>query len=373
MRNDLKLVLSAMRGVLLFALAVTSLSADWETLDGCRLVSSSKNDGDSFVVKNGSETYTFRLYFVDTPETGLFYPDRVADQANYFGADVDEMLRIGEKSDEFARRFLSGRFTVHTEWKDAMGHNKRYAALLYNHRGESLIEALIEAGYARIKGFTPDSAWPGGQTSRKYRSLLEKLERTAQRKNTGAWRRSNRNRDTELGPSPVPVPGVLAPTLVDLNTALVEELIALPGIGPVYANRIIQRRPFLSKHELLEVSGIGPVTLQKLESLVAVTLPERFKHTARFYLQQPEQWANQEVQLRIASLTPLDIETPEGFHAFTADTGSSETNGGPIRLFLPQTRTGAALDYFKRTSEPAKLFVFFFNYKDEWVAVLRAN
>ena len=131
------------------------LHAEWETLEGCRLVSSSKNDGDSFVVEHGGETYTFRLYFVDTPETGLFYYDRVEEQADYFKTDVDDMLRVGKLAVDHSRKFLSGRFTVHTQWSDAMGHGKRYSAVIYNSRGKSLIESLVAEGYARIKGFQP--------------------------------------------------------------------------------------------------------------------------------------------------------------------------------------------------------------------------
>lgn len=62
--------------------------------------------------------------------------------------------------------------------------------------------------------------------------------------------------------------------LVDLNTADVAELDALPGIGPVLAQRIVEHRaqqgPFGSVDELDDVPGIGPAIAAELAELVTV-------------------------------------------------------------------------------------------------------
>lgn len=60
------------------------------------------------------------------------------------------------------------------------------------------------------------------------------------------------------------------PGQVDLNRATREELIALPGIGEVLAERIVALRPFRHPRELLRVKGIGEGRYARLEALVCV-------------------------------------------------------------------------------------------------------
>lgn len=61
---------------------------------------------------------------------------------------------------------------------------------------------------------------------------------------------------------------------ININTAGKSELDTLSGIGPAYAENIIKYREtngeFSSVDELTEVSGIGPVTLDKIRSEVTV-------------------------------------------------------------------------------------------------------
>ena len=61
---------------------------------------------------------------------------------------------------------------------------------------------------------------------------------------------------------------------LDLNTADETALASLPGIGTVKAHAITEYRDscggFTSVEQLLEVPGIGPATLEKLQELVTV-------------------------------------------------------------------------------------------------------
>jgi len=79
------------------------------------------------------------------------------------------------------------------------------------------------------------------------------------------------------GPPGPRVSGTVKPKAgeaLDLNTASVEQLDSLPGVGPVTAAAIVAWRQangkFTSVDQLADVDGIGPARLDKLRSLVRV-------------------------------------------------------------------------------------------------------
>jgi competence protein ComEA len=71
-----------------------------------------------------------------------------------------------------------------------------------------------------------------------------------------------------------PQPAGSSAAQVDLNTATVEQLDALPGVGPVLAQRILDWRTrngrFNAVGELQEVAGIGEAKFADLEARVRV-------------------------------------------------------------------------------------------------------
>jgi len=58
---------------------------------------------------------------------------------------------------------------------------------------------------------------------------------------------------------------ILAANTVDINTASLSQLDELTGIGPKYAQAIVDARPYSSLDDLSRVKGIGPKTLQKIK------------------------------------------------------------------------------------------------------------
>jgi DNA uptake protein ComE-like DNA-binding protein len=269
--------------VLLLVLAPLARARDWKTLKDCRYMPNEANDGDSFHVRVENKEYIFRLYFVDAPETDASIPSRVKAQAKYFHVTVPQNLQIGTEAERFTRQKLARPFTVRTCLQDARGRSRlpRYFAFVQIENAD-LGELLVANGLARVIGAAnhpPDMNSPEVEWRK-----LEQLERAAKEQKIGGWgigagRLSTRAAsqpdagvdyfEVFFHPRALPAsPASKSPTgaKLDVNSASIEALQDLPGIGRVLSKRIIAARPFESADELRHVKGIGAKRYEKLRT-----------------------------------------------------------------------------------------------------------
>jgi len=75
---------------------------------------------------------------------------------------------------------------------------------------------------------------------------------------------------------PTAIPELVQPStdLININTASAGELDSLPGIGAKTAQKIIEYRtqngPFIAIEDIINVSGVGPGTFERIKDLITV-------------------------------------------------------------------------------------------------------
>lgn len=283
--------LMILRATLLLLVLTSGLS--WaapdplQRLENCRLIPTPWADGDSFLVRTETgEEMTVRLYGADCIEfhvTDKTDARRLREQRRYFGisehggspeTSIQHAKQLGGLAAEETAKLLTQPFTVHTAFADARGDgkHKRIYGFVQTSDGKDLSEQLVSKGLARAFGVYREG--PQGTSGKDYRAQLEDLELRAAKIGNGAWaetdwdklpfeRGEQRTEDTEMDLA-TGAKREFSGEKINVNTAARDELMTLPGIGEVTANRIIESRPYTSLADLDEVEGVGEKTLERL-------------------------------------------------------------------------------------------------------------
>ncbi len=182
-----------------------------------------------------------------------YYPGRTIYDESYYEPVIAEFIRLSGIREE-DRRLLLARYYPPVEQKQEAA-----LSLARQLRNEPPNAALftLKRPDNQLHGTMPDTG----------------RERDGPRQSTEAGSRDAESRDGSKEAASKGS-GSDENLRVNVQQAGLEELVRLPGIGPVTAGRIIAYReingPFRKPEDLLNVSGIGPVTLERIREFIIV-------------------------------------------------------------------------------------------------------
>ena len=268
--------------VLLFALASVAAGQELQKFEGCRMVDSDWADGDSFpVALSDGKEIVLRLYYIDCNETSATTETdqrRVRGQSSYFGIDDHQVtLASGRRAAEEVRKLLADSFTVHTAFAAAPGRSAkpRTYGFVTLSDGRDLGAVLVGEGLARSFGLRRGT--PDGRTTDAAEAQMDDLELGAAIARRGIWaetdaerlislREAQRVEERELQEAF----GTSEGEPIDPNTASVDKIMLLPGVGEVLAERIVEGRPYRTVEDLRRVPGIGEKVFARLKDSLQI-------------------------------------------------------------------------------------------------------
>lgn len=268
---------------LLVAIASAAFGQELQKFEKCRLVEAEWADGDSFPVKlpDGKEI-VLRLYYVDCNETSALTETdqrRVRDQSSYFGIDDHRItIEFGRRAAEEMRKLLAKPFTVHTAFASAPGRSARprsYGFVTLSD-GRDLGEVLVGEGLARSHGVRRNT--PEGLNAEAAEAKMDDLELGAAIAKRGIWEKTDAKRLVTLREQRRAEErewqetfGAKAGQPIDPNTATIDEIMLLPGVGEVLAERIVEGRPYNSVEDLRRVPGLGEKVFARLKDSLQIS------------------------------------------------------------------------------------------------------
>lgn len=157
-----------------------------------KLIPSRTNEADTLRIKvnETEEEHVFVLYFVDALDASFTHPQRVQEQARYFGVGTQRVVEEGQRAAQWVAKLLNDcPFSVTTRWEQVTGLSRYYALIIVEHEPGKwvyLADLLVQRGYARVAGAT--TTLPSDSRSlADYALELQSLRRQAESQKAGIW------------------------------------------------------------------------------------------------------------------------------------------------------------------------------------------
>ncbi len=166
--------------------------SEFKVFPKARLVESRTNEADTLRIKvsDTEDEQVFVLYFVDALDPEWTHPQRVQEQARYFGVSSQRIVDEGKRAVQYVTQLLKEHpFTVMTRWEQVPERSRFYALILVEYspgKWVYLADLLVQQGYARVAGVTT-SLPSDARSLNDYALELQALRKQAEQKKAGIW------------------------------------------------------------------------------------------------------------------------------------------------------------------------------------------